>query len=48
MLDILITNATIVTVNPAREILYGAALAIQDGRIVELAIPPRLAPNTRT
>lgn len=36
MLDILITNATIVTVNPAREILYGAALAIQDGRIVEM------------
>ncbi|MEL7610411.1 MAG: amidohydrolase [Bacillota bacterium] len=36
MIDILITNATIVTVNPKREILYDAALAIRDGRILEL------------
>lgn len=36
MIDILIQDATIVTVNPRREILYHASLAIDNGRIVEL------------
>mgnify|MGYP000079276402 CR=1 FL=1 len=36
MLDLLILNGTIVTVNPKREILLNGALAIQDDRIVEI------------
>lgn len=36
MVDILIKNATIVTVNPKREILYNAALAISGSRIVDI------------
>lgn len=36
MIDIFIKDATIVTVNPKREILYHAALAIDGGRILEM------------
>lgn len=36
MIDLLITGATIVTVNPQREILEEAALAVDKGRIVAL------------
>lgn len=36
MIDILIRNTTIVTVNAAREILYESALAIDRGRILEI------------
>ena len=36
MIDLLITNTTIVTVNKKREILYDAAIAIHNGRILDL------------
>ena len=36
MIDIFIKHATIVTVNPKREILYDAALAIEGSRIVDI------------
>ena len=36
MIDRLITDATIVTMNPAREVLYHAAIAIDNGRILDV------------
>src|SRR6056297_3055048 len=36
MIDLLIRNTTLVTVNPARETLYGHSLAIRDGRILDI------------
>jgi 5-methylthioadenosine/S-adenosylhomocysteine deaminase len=36
MLDLLIVNGTIVTVNPKREILQNSAVAIQNGKIVDI------------
>ena len=36
MIDRLITDATIVTMNPAREVLYHAAIAIDNGRILDI------------
>lgn len=36
MIDLLIKNAVIVTVNPQREVLFQAAMAVNEGRILEL------------
>ncbi len=36
MIDCLITNTTIVTMNPAREVLYRAAVAVDQGRILDV------------
>ena len=41
-MSILLTNATIVTCNPDREILYDAALAVDKGRIAALGPTPDL------
>ena len=38
MIDFLLTNATIITMNPGREVLENSSLAIDQGRI--LAIGP--------
>lgn len=42
MIDILIYNATIVSLNPRREIFYDAALAADAGRILELGDTARM------
>ena len=36
MIDRLITDTIVVTMNPAREVLYHAAVAIDKGRILEV------------
>jgi 5-methylthioadenosine/S-adenosylhomocysteine deaminase len=36
MIDFLITNATIITMNPARQVLEDSALAIDQGRIIDI------------
>ena len=44
-MPILLTNATIVTCNPDREILYNSALAVDKGRIAALGPTPDLLPQ---
>lgn len=36
LIDLLIKNAIIVTVNPARDVLFGGAMAVDKGKILEL------------
>ena len=43
MIDRMITNATIITMNPAREVLYNASLAIDQGRILDIGDSEALA-----
>ncbi len=43
MIDTIIRNATVVTMNPAREVLYGASVAIDKGRILEVGDGTALA-----
>ena len=38
--DVMIANATVVTLNPARDVLREAAVVIQDGRIVAVESEP--------
>lgn len=46
-MDTLISNVTAVTMNPKMEVLFGAYIGIEDGKIVYLAKqPPKQAPKT--
>ena len=47
MIDCIIKDTTIVTMNPAREVLYGAAIAIDKGRILEVGESDTLAAKYR-
>lgn len=40
-MDLVVTNATVVTMNAAREVLHGAELVVQGGRIVKVGAPTR-------
>ena len=46
-MDTLISNVTAVTMNPKMEVLFGAYIGIQDGKIVSISkTPPEEAPKT--
>lgn len=46
-MDTLISNVTAVTMNPKKEVLFGAYIGIQDGKIVSISkTPPEEAPKT--
>ena len=46
-LDTLISNVTAVTMNPRMEVIFGAYIGIQDGKIVSISKnPPKEAPKT--
>ena len=47
IVDILISNVTAVTMNPKMEVLFGAYIGIEDGKIVSIEkTAPAQAPQT--
>ena len=47
MLDILISNVTVVTMNPRMEVLFGAYIAVSDGKIAAISkTAPQEQPQT--
>ena len=46
-MDILISNVTAVTMNPRMEVLFGAYIGIEDGKIVSISrVAPKEPPKT--
>ena len=46
-MDTLISNVTVVTMNPKMDVLFGAYIAIEEGKILSLArTPPKEQPKT--
>lgn len=45
LIDLLITNATIITMNPSRQVLENGSLAIHHGRIVDIGPDDELIPK---
>ena len=46
-MDSLISNVTVVTMNPRMEVLFGANIGIEDGKIVSISkVAPKEPPNT--
>ena len=46
-MDILISNVTVVTMNPRMEVLFGANIGIENGKIISISkVPPKEPPKT--